>query len=628
MSIQPSSSANDAPPAPARPLEPGLQRWLQQHCQSGSEVCAGVVVLAGGEAQSLQPAAEWPAGGALTPPLLNAARAAVQRGRPVVVVPTVRLVGASHNRVLALPIKATAPGGSGVGTEKGAENGAGADRPPLGAVALAVRVDDPTAVERLLRELGQACTELRLGAPLDLAAPDSANAATERLLHYQALLLGGTDLAEGALAFTTELAARLGAERVSLAAQRRSGMELVAVSHSAEFRPELALVQQIIQVMQECADQGERVAYPALSTEVPRIILAHARLHQQAGHGLVSVPLAHGGRIVGALLVEWAGGAVPVGPQVRACERLAAAIAPLVWLRRRADRPWRDRLMLALDRLPSRLRQRNDPLPKLIAAACAAAVAGVTFVPVPYRVGAPAHLEGAVPRVMAAPFDGFLHRSTVRPGDTVKAGDVVAELADQDLKLEARKWESALAQHENGVAAALARDDRAQFVISRGKADEARAQLELARQHLERTKLVAPIDGVVIQGELSQSLGAPVQRGDALLTLAPAGQHRLVIEVDERDIAAVRPGQTGRLALSSLPTDTLALVVERVTPVATVREGRNAFEVEARLGEGAATLRPGLQGVAKIDAGSHSLAWIATHRLIDWARLASWSWLP
>jgi multidrug resistance efflux pump len=224
--------------------------------------------------------------------------------------------------------------------------------------------------------------------------------------------------------------------------------------------------------------------------------------------------------------------------------------------------------------------------------------------------------------------DGFLHKSHVRPGDTVRAGDLVVELADQDLVLEQRKWEGALNQHENGFAAALARADRAQFVISQGKASEARAQLELVRQQLARTRLLAPIDGVVIKGDLSQALGAPVQRGDALLTLAPAERYRLIVDVDERDIASVAVGQTGQLALASLPVDTLGFVVERVTPVATVRDGRNAFEVEARLLAAAPLLRPGLQGVAKIDAGERSAAWIWGHRALDWLRLALWSWGP
>lgn len=405
-------------------------------------------------------------------------------------------------------------------------------------------------------------------------------------------------------------------------------MALLAISHSAELRPEQALLQQIAQVLQESADQAERVLYPASGTEPPRIVMAHAQLQRQTGHVLLSLPLAHDGRIVGALLIEWNGAMPPAPAVIERCERLGHSLAALLWLRRRAERPWRDRLWLRGLRLGERLRRPGDPLPKLAAAVALLLLAGALLIPLPHRVGAPAHVEGAVQRVVAAPFDGFLLRSAVRPGDRVKAGDVVAELADQDLKLEARKWEGALAQHENGVAAALARDDRAQFVVSRGKADEARAQLELVRHQLERTRLVAPIDGVVIQGDLSQSLGAPVQRGDALLTLAPPGQHRLVIEVDERDIAAVRPGQTGWLALSSLPTDALPLRVERVTPVAVLRDGRNGFEVEAVLTEGAAALRPGLQGVAKIVVGERPLAWLATHRLVDGVRLAGWAWLP
>jgi multidrug efflux pump subunit AcrA (membrane-fusion protein) len=162
-------------------------------------------------------------------------------------------------------------------------------------------------------------------------------------------------------------------------------------------------------------------------------------------------------------------------------------------------------------------------------------------------------------------------------------------------------------------------------VVSQGKAGEARAQLELVRQQLARTRLLAPMDGIVIKGDLSQTLGAPVQRGDALLTLAPAQQFRLIIEVDERDVAEVKAGQTGQLALSALPVDTLAFTVQRVTPVATVRDGRNAFEVEAKLAGPAPALRTGLEGVAKIDAGERSFAWIWGHRAVDWLRLAWWS---
>ena len=40
------------------------------------------------------------------------------------------------------------------------------------------------------------------------------------------------------------------------------------------------------------------------------------------------------------------------------------------------------------------------------------------------------------------------------------------------------------------------------------------------------------------------------------------------------------------------------------------------------------TLRPGMQGVGKIDIGTRRLVWIWTHGLTDWFRLWSWSWMP
>jgi hypothetical protein len=65
--------------------------------------------------------------------------------------------------------------------------------------------------------------------------------------------------------------------------------------------------------------------------------------------------------------------------------------------------------------------------------------------------------------------------------------------------------------------------------------------------------------------------------------------------------------------------------VRTVTPVAVARDGGNFFEVTGDLEDSPAMLRPGLQGVAKIDAGSQTIAWVWTHRLTEWLRLSLWS---
>src|SRR5262249_28181943 len=141
---------------------------------------------------------------------------------------------------------------------------------------------------------------------------------------------------------------------------------------------------------------------------------------------------------------------------------------------------------------------------------------------------------------------------------------------------------------------AMARSDRALLMVNQAKAAEARAQLELVEQQIERAHVKAPFDGIVISGDLTQSLGAPVQRGNVLMVIAPRDRFRLMVEVDERDIADIRPEAAGRLRLAALPGESYAFRTERVAPLAVARDGRNFFEVEGRFEAATPALRPGL----------------------------------
>jgi biotin carboxyl carrier protein len=598
-------------------LQPSVQRWLQDHCESSVHVQGGLVIAAGAVGQAGRTVAQWPAQGEMTAPLSAAAQAACQRARPVVVAPSVAATASGHNRIISLPLR-------------------DGDR-TLGAVALAVRADDAQAVDALFKELQAASLDVGhsvLGAPA-VAALQAADDADEpqvtshpdatQVLQLQDSFLRTTTLHEGALALCGELAALLNCERVCLAVRQEQGLQLLAMSGSADFKPQQDLSRLLTAAMQEAADQAACVVVPAPPMGPVRIALAHAELQAHTGHAVASVAMVHARQVSGALSAEWRRGQIPRAADLALLESVACALAPLLTLRQHAEHSWWQRSRTAL---AQQLALRGDPLPKIASVAALLAVVALCVVPVDFSVVAPARVEGAVQRVVAAPMDGFISKTSVRPGDSVKAGDVLVEMADQDLLLEQRKWEAALTQNDNAVAAALARADRAQFVIAQGKASEAAAQLELVQQHLARTKLVAPIDGVVIKGDLSQTLGAPVQKGDALLTVAPAKHYRLVVEVDERDVAHIRPGQTGQLALASQPAEPLRMVVERVTPVSVVRDGHNVFEVQARLEATGVELRPGLQGVTRIHAGEASWAWIWGHRALNWLRLALWSWAP
>ena len=108
----------------------------------------------------------------------------------------------------------------------------------------------------------------------------------------------------------------------------------------------------------------------------------------------------------------------------------------------------------------------------------------------------------------------------------------------------------------------------------------------------------------------------------------PLDAWRVILKVDERDIAYLREGAPGEMVLASMPGRVYALNVKKITPVSVAEDGRNYFRVEAVLPEGAVPLRPGMEGVAKIQSEKRSLLWIWTHRLTDWLRLAMWEYMP
>ena len=74
-----------------------------------------------------------------------------------------------------------------------------------------------------------------------------------------------------------------------------------------------------------------------------------------------------------------------------------------------------------------------------------------------------------------------------------------------------------------------------------------------------------------------------------------------------------------------MPQKPLPFTVEKILPVSTAEQGRNYFQVEAKMKEKTDLLRPGMEGVAKIAIDRRKLIWIWSHKLVDWLRLTFWS---
>jgi multidrug efflux pump subunit AcrA (membrane-fusion protein) len=216
----------------------------------------------------------------------------------------------------------------------------------------------------------------------------------------------------------------------------------------------------------------------------------------------------------------------------------------------------------------------------------------------------------------------------VRAGDEIRAGAALAAMDDRDLVLERLHWVTERQMHMAEYDQALGDHKRADAQRINNQIAQADAEIRLADEQLARARMTAPFDGLIVSGDLSQSIGAPVRRGDVLFEIAPLNDFRVELQVPESQIADIAPGQHGTLIVGALPDEELPLVIERVTPVADAKDGQMTFRADGLLGVHSPRLRPGMEGVAKVEVGRARLVWIWTRSFQHWLRLTTWSWLP
>jgi multidrug resistance efflux pump len=452
----------------------------------------------------------------------------------------------------------------------------------------------------------------------------------DALLGLVAIALEHDQYRMAATAFVTELATQLNCERVSLGYQTRSNrVKIAALSHTATFNNRMKLVVSLTEVMSEAIDQQNNIAYPSVISQSPTIQHCHADHAQNFSATTVRTYLINDGSdSIGAITVEYLAAQAVTEEHNVLCESAAVIVGRLLEDKRRLDRAL---LLKMKDSFSSALGKvfgaRNIAL-KLILMTVLGLGYFAETTPANYRVTTKAALEGRIQRSVVAPFNGYIAQSNVRAGDKVAANQTLGVLDNRDLKLEYEKLSSQLNQLNTEHWAALASHDRSAITILNARKQQFEAQMALLASKLERTAFKAPFDGIVVSGDLSQSLGATVERGEVLFEIAPLEGYRVILQVNERDVSRVKVGQVADMVLTSLPEQQLSVLVTRITPVAEAADGANVFKVEATLEKVSDELRPGMQGLAKIHVGRESLRWIWTQEMVEWFKIWWWTWMP
>ncbi len=425
------------------------------------------------------------------------------------------------------------------------------------------------------------------------------------------------------LAVVTQLSLRMSCDRVAIVFRDRDNPWIEAVSNSARVARRSRWASALGAAVSEAVDQDATICVPTPPDQMLVATLAHQRLqYETSAKSVWTVPFSGSSRnqrSIGAFCFESSTG-TPSSETLELCEDVAALVGPVLDLRRRE----RDSLSGRWSALLRPLRER--PARRNFVTAFALLLTLFALATGDFRIGARAKLQGRVVRSVAAGVEGYIREAHARAGDLVKEGSLLVRLDDRDLQIEHRNWTGKSVQLEREYRDALAQHDRSRSSVLDAQLAQARAEVDLAVARLARTELVAPFDAIVMEGDWSQSLGAPVERGDVLFELAPLDGYRIVLEVDERDISHVSVGQAGALALTARPGDPLSLTVRRIIPITVAEDGRSFFRVEADLDAPLGGLRPGMEGVAKLDAGQRQRIQIWMRPIVDAVGLWLWRW--
>jgi putative peptide zinc metalloprotease protein len=269
----------------------------------------------------------------------------------------------------------------------------------------------------------------------------------------------------------------------------------------------------------------------------------------------------------------------------------------------------------------------------------AAAVAVILIVP-PFatKVSSEFTLEPASTTGVHATVSGRVQQVNVRPGDSVRAGDVLAELSNPELMARAAEAAGELGLSESDLRTAQAHSAFAAAGRASAQQLQLATELTVAQTKLAELTLRAPASGIVATPDLIAQPGEFVKEGADVLRIVDRSNMRARILVRDWEVQEIAVGQPAQIQVLAHPFRSYQGRIERILPAAALdqpvsqpnkleRQGQtvaNYFAVEVLIPNTDGTLIEGMTGTAKITGPKSSLAWQWGRGFWRWVRLQIW----
>jgi biotin carboxyl carrier protein len=247
------------------------------------------------------------------------------------------------------------------------------------------------------------------------------------------------------------------------------------------------------------------------------------------------------------------------------------------------------------------------------------ALIALALFPVRLSITAPAEIIAQDSKAITAPFAGMIEDVTVRPGDSVKKGDILAQMSKEELEAAEQSALQALELARISLSRArresLADPDK-KYEISRlqGEIKTREIEYNYAKTLMERATITSPQNGLALFADANSLKGKPVSAGQIIMMIADDRAPELLIRVPVDAMIPLDENAKGGFYPSAKPLSSYKAELLGTTYQASADpDGLMTYKIRARLND-TGDLKIGWKGTAKLYGGWSILSYAVLRR--------------
>jgi HlyD family secretion protein len=186
-----------------------------------------------------------------------------------------------------------------------------------------------------------------------------------------------------------------------------------------------------------------------------------------------------------------------------------------------------------------------------------------------------------------------------------KVEDARTTLSESDRALtRAQQLSKQALVTEQALETAQATRDRAASAVKMAEANLAIAQAELKQRQtdLEKSKIYAPIDGIVLTRSVDpgQTVASSLQAPVLFVIAADLAKMELKAAIDEADIGGVKPGQQARFTVDAFPDRSFDALIRDISYASITTDGVVTYDARLDVDNAELLLRPGMTATVSV----------------------------